>query len=40
MNELFTAAAEATEEAILNSLSQAETTKGRKGRVVEAYPFL
>ncbi|MBT2682907.1 P1 family peptidase [Bacillus sp. ISL-37] len=40
MNELFTAAAEATEEAILNSLSQAETTKGKKGRVVEAYPFL
>ncbi|GAM14918.1 DmpA family aminopeptidase [Mesobacillus selenatarsenatis] len=40
MNELFAAAAEATEEAILNSLSQAETTKGRKGRVVEAYPFL
>ncbi|WP_102262300.1 DmpA family aminopeptidase [Mesobacillus jeotgali] len=40
MNELFTAAAEATEEAILNSLSQAETTKGRKGRRVEAYPFL
>ena len=40
MNELFTAAAEATEEAILNSLSQAETTKGRKGRVVEGYPFL
>lgn len=40
MNELFTASAEATEEAILNSLSQAETTKGRKGRVVEPYPFL
>lgn len=40
MNELFTAAAEATEEAILNSISQAETTIGRKGRVVEAYPFL
>ncbi|MBT2680080.1 P1 family peptidase [Bacillus sp. ISL-35] len=40
MNELFTAAAEATEEAILNSLSQAETTRGRKGSVVEAYPFL
>jgi D-aminopeptidase len=40
MNELFSASAEATEEAILNSLSQAETTKGRKGRVVEAYPFL
>ena len=40
MNELFTAAAEATEEAILNSLSQAESTKGRRGRVVDAYPFL
>jgi D-aminopeptidase len=40
MNGLFTAAAEATEEAILNSLSQAEATNGRKGRVVEAYPFL
>ncbi len=39
MNELFTAAAEATEEAILNSLSQAETTKGGKGRVVEGYLF-
>lgn len=39
MNEFFTAAAEAAEEAILNSLSQAETTKGRKGRIVEAYPF-
>lgn len=37
MNELFTASAEATEEAILNSLS--ESTKGRKGRVIEAYPF-
>ena len=39
MNELFMAAAEVSEEAILNSLSQAEPTKGRKGRVVEAYPF-
>jgi D-aminopeptidase len=39
MNELFTAAAEATEEAILNSLSQAETTIGRKGHTVEAFPF-
>ncbi|WP_026582300.1 DmpA family aminopeptidase [Bacillus sp. J33] len=35
MNQLFQAAAEAAEEAILNSLSQAVTTKGRKGRVVE-----
>lgn len=32
MNALFTAAAEVTEEAILNSLTCAETTKGRKGR--------
>ncbi|MBT2660077.1 P1 family peptidase [Bacillus sp. ISL-45] len=40
MNELFTAAAEVTEEAILNSLSLADTTKGRRGRVVQAYPFL
>ncbi|EWG11122.1 P1 family peptidase [Cytobacillus firmus] len=35
MNQLFQAAAEAAEEAILNSLSQARTTKGRNGRVVE-----
>ena len=33
-NQLFTSVAEATEEAILNSLSQAVTTKGRAGRVV------
>jgi D-aminopeptidase len=39
MNELFTAAAEATEEAILNSLSQADTTIGRKGRNVSAFSF-
>lgn len=39
MNQLFTSAAEATEEAILNSLSQAVTTKGRNGQVVEQYPF-
>lgn len=35
MNLLFQAAAEATEEAILNSLLQAETTSGRKGRIGE-----
>ncbi|MGA5688429.1 P1 family peptidase [Cytobacillus pseudoceanisediminis] len=35
MNTLFQGAAEAAEEAILNSLSQAETTKGREGRMVE-----
>lgn len=39
MNQLFTAAAEATEEAILNSLSQAATTTGRNGHVVNAYEF-
>jgi D-aminopeptidase len=39
MNALFTAAAEATEEAILNSLSQAETTTGRMGHSVSAFPF-
>ncbi|MBY0156319.1 P1 family peptidase [Cytobacillus oceanisediminis] len=35
MNKLFQGAAESAEEAILNSLSQAETTKGRQERVVE-----
>ena len=39
MNKLFTAAAEATEEAILNSLSQAATTAGRGSHVVNAYKF-
>lgn len=39
MNQLFTAAAEVTEEAILNSLSQAQTTRGRCDRVVEGYDF-
>lgn len=39
MNQLFTAAAEATEEAILNSLSQAVPTKGRAGRSVTAINF-
>ncbi|WP_066300418.1 DmpA family aminopeptidase [Bacillus sp. FJAT-29937] len=34
-NEIFTATAEVTEEAIWNSLSQAETTHGREGKVVE-----
>ncbi|KNB74152.1 P1 family peptidase [Brevibacillus reuszeri] len=37
MNQLFAAAAEATEEAIYNSLTQAVTTKGRKGRTVHAW---
>ncbi|SCX46154.1 MULTISPECIES: DmpA family aminopeptidase [Lysinibacillus] len=39
MNQLFVAAAEATEEAILNSLAQAQTTIGRNGHQVEAYSF-
>jgi len=39
MNQLFIAAAEVTEEAILNSLSQAQTTTGRDGHIVEAYTF-
>lgn len=39
MNQLFTAAAEATEEAIINSLSQAVTTTGRNGKTVNAYQF-
>ncbi len=40
MNQLFTAAAEATEEAIINSLSQAITTTGRNGHTVHAYNFI
>jgi D-aminopeptidase len=36
---LFQGVAEVTEEAILNSLSQAVTTTGRNGTVVHAYPF-
>ncbi len=39
MNQLFAAAAEAAEEAIYNSLSQAETTVGRRGNTVHAFPF-
>lgn len=39
MNQLFTSAAEAAEEAILNSLAQAETTKGRAGRGVHQIEF-
>ncbi len=35
----FHAVVEATEEAILNSLTQAETTVGREGRVVPALPL-
>lgn len=40
MNQLFMAVAEATEEAILNSLSQAVTTSGRLGRAVHSINFL
>ena len=39
MNSLFQGAAEVTEEAILNSLSQAETTAGRMGNTAYAFPF-
>jgi hypothetical protein len=39
MNALFTAAAEVTEEAILNSLSCAVTTTGRKRRIVKELPY-
>lgn len=39
MNELFRGVAEVTEEAILNSLTQATTTIGRQGRVVEALDY-
>ncbi|MCC6471615.1 MAG: P1 family peptidase [Alphaproteobacteria bacterium] len=36
---LFQAAAEATEEAILNAMTAAETTTGRLGRIVHALPL-
>jgi len=39
MEQLFAASAEATEEAIYNSLSQAVTTTGRRGRTVHALDF-
>ncbi|WP_431312503.1 P1 family peptidase [Sporosarcina jeotgali] len=39
LNELFQATAEVTEEAILNSLSQAVETTGRKGLTVYPAPF-
>jgi D-aminopeptidase len=38
MTELFEAAAEATEEAILNAMIAAETMTGYKGRIVHALP--
>jgi D-aminopeptidase len=39
MTSLFQAAAEATEEAVLNALTGAETMEGQKGRVVHALPL-
>src|SRR5690625_3735353 len=39
MNKLFLAVTEAIEEAIINSLRYAETTVGRKGRVIEKAPL-
>jgi D-aminopeptidase len=39
MNGLFEAAVEATEEAILNSLTMAETMTGRDGRIAHALPL-
>src|SRR5690625_1354 len=39
MNQFFQAIIEATEEAIISSLKNAETTVGRGGRVVEKAPF-
>ena len=38
IDELFAAAVDATEEAVLNTLWSAETTTGREGRTVEALP--
>jgi D-aminopeptidase len=39
VNDIFAAAIDATEEAVLNSLCMATTTTGRYGRVVEALPL-
>ena len=39
MTPLFRAAAEATEEAILNSLTAGETMTGYKGRTLHALPL-
>jgi D-aminopeptidase len=38
MNALFRATVEASEEAILNALFMAETTRGRDGQVMPALP--
>ncbi|MFC2949541.1 DmpA family aminopeptidase [Virgibacillus sediminis] len=39
MNRLFQAVVETTEEAVIRSLQQAETTEGRKGRIVKKAPI-
>lgn len=39
MNQLFQAVIESTEEAIISSLQNAETTKGRKGRTIHKASF-
>lgn len=39
INDLFAAAVDATEEAVLNSLCMAETTIGRAGRTIHALPL-
>jgi D-aminopeptidase len=39
MTSLFQAAAEATEEAILNAMCMAETMSGRDGRTIHALPL-
>ena len=39
MDDLFEAAVEATEEAILNALAMAETMQGRQGRIAHALPL-
>ena len=39
INDLFAAAIDATEEAVLNSLCMAETTVGRAGRTIHALPL-
>ena len=38
-NKLFQAAADATEEAILNSLTQAETTTGKQGKIIHQFDW-
>jgi D-aminopeptidase len=39
VRQLFEAAAEVTEEAVLNSLCRAEAMEGRDGRRIEAFPY-